>query len=304
MEAAPQPHGELASPTRYRSLSGTSRILDNGLRVHHYAPAGTTRGLVVMAPGSAGGMGPGQTTNHPERYLFSPEIESIYTATAKQLASANFAVCALTWRTPPTRAGASPARRKMEAALRDGAHDVATAARFLRVAHEGHCGAATLPMVLVGYCFGVPAAMAAASRALCHETGFVVAPLAGVVALSPALRIDGGAHEYGGHDSASSTDRLATAGVPLLIMHGLADHVLDTAHASLLFDGSRGPKAAVWLQGAGHQLIERAEDVVATLVAWVPTLFRRYDVVGLLGPQLAPPRECCDGIPFGRQLCM
>ena len=62
----------------------------NGLRLHHYRPDGRATGLVVLAPGSRGGMGPGQTK--ATQNLFSLRIRSIYTQLARRLCAQGVAV--------------------------------------------------------------------------------------------------------------------------------------------------------------------------------------------------------------------
>ena len=292
------------------TLSGTARLIENGLRIHHYKPyrpglPTAVRGLVVLAPGSRGGMGPGQTADFPHLGLFSPEIDSIYTEVARSLAEDHgMGVAHLTWRTPPTRAGASPALRKMPAMLREAANDVAAAARFLRVAHESQPGAATLPLVLIGYCFGAAAVMAAASRALHAEAGFALEPLAGVACLAISPRIDGTKHQYGGHDTVSAANTLGAHGIPLLMLHGSTDDVCDASCSQLLFEGAPGPKSLLILHGSAHNLVHRAAEAVSLLKdAWVPTLVRRWGVIGALDPsQTEAPAECCEGIAFGKAL--
>lgn len=123
--------------------------------MHHYRPSGPVRGLVVLAPGSRGGMGPGQTPSTIGK--FDPAIRCIYTLLARQLsAEPGLAVCHFNWRKNPTRKGAPPGTLKSPVTLQEGASDVGLAARYLRATHG-----AALPLVLVGFSFGSPAVVAA-----------------------------------------------------------------------------------------------------------------------------------------------
>jgi pimeloyl-ACP methyl ester carboxylesterase len=291
-------------PPESRAIDGIEPN-SGGLRIHHYRPGvlRETRGLVVLAPGGTGGMGPGQEGPSHTKSLFSTHLTCIYTTLAKQLADDGFAVCQLTWRSPPAKSPTAIQQLKLPAALREGAYDIAAAAKYLRVAHEAESHRPSLPLVLVGFCFGAAAAAAAAARSLNGEQAFArMGPLAGVISLSLALRVDGPGRDYAGYDSVACAQVLGNAGVPLLIMHGLVNGTVDPSQADMLLEASPGPKAAVWLIGAGHQLIERASDVNALLSTWMSTLFRRYDVVGRLGFQdaLRVPEETGQGISFGR----
>ena len=95
------------------------------LSIHHYHRGVATppQGLVVLAPGSRGGMGPGQTPATIGK--FYPATRSVYTALARQLAARRVAVCHLTWRSNPTRPGAPRGTLKAPQTLLDGATDIA-----------------------------------------------------------------------------------------------------------------------------------------------------------------------------------
>jgi fermentation-respiration switch protein FrsA (DUF1100 family) len=237
-------------------------------------------------------MGPGQ--EDASSSLFSPSMESIYTKLASKLAANGLAVCHFTWRSPPMRPGASRELLRMPATLRDGASDVAAVAAYMRTSHEADNMHPSLPLLLIGFCFGVPASLAAAARALNGEPAFskAVSPLAGVIGLSLALRVDDSTRSYGGYDSLSCALALSKASVPLLVLHGTHDTVIDATSAETLFEASPGPKSAAWMLDAAHQLTGRSFDVIALLMAWATALFRRYDIAGQLGFQLeAPPLE-------------
>ena len=255
-----------------------------GLRIHHYRPeGGRPRGLVLLAPGSRGGMGPGQ--KQETRGFFSPTIRSTYGALAPVLASEHrFAVCHFTWRKPPTRAGQGRGTLKDPNTLREGVEDIGVAARFLRSLYGDE-----LPLVLVGFSFGGPSSMAAAKASL-TDPGHSLGPLAGVVTLGTGLRtayggslvqlgksLRGGAsrsepHDYGGLDSEACVDAYAAVGLPLLMAHGLADTTVDPRASQAIFGRAPGPKGAVWLTGTDHQMESRYDDLLGLLLEWVPAL--------------------------------
>ena len=294
-----------------RSADGTPRLVSvpdranpqDPLRVMYYCAEGKARGLVVLAPGSRGGMGPGQEHRGPGNTIgqFKPRISCIYPNVAKELASQGYAVVHLTWRLNPTRKGAPPGTLKSPAQLLLGVADIALAARYAR-AQQGKRGA-RLPLVLIGFSFGGPSTMAAAAIAVTPDDGASAAatgatgltPIAGVVTLGCGMRVDhrgseafkdignrlvGGAsrarpHDYGGVDSESCVDAYAAAGLPLAMIHGLADVTVDPTASATIFARARGPKAALWLEGADHHARSRADVIERTLIEWIPALLTR-----------------------------
>ena len=106
------------------------RLGGDGLRAHFYKAEKPVVGLIVLAPGSRGGMGPGQTPSTIGK--FSPDIRCIYTLVAKQLASRGIATLHFTWRLNPTRKGAPAGTLKSPSQLVLGVEDISLAARFLR----------------------------------------------------------------------------------------------------------------------------------------------------------------------------
>jgi hypothetical protein len=67
------------------------RLGDDGLPAMHYRPpAGGVTGLLVLAPGSRGGMGPGQTS--ATLGVFASRVRSIYSLLALRLAAQGVAV--------------------------------------------------------------------------------------------------------------------------------------------------------------------------------------------------------------------
>ena len=272
---------------------------EDPMRVMFYACEGKPKGLVVFAPGSRGGMGPGQSMSTIGQ--FNPRISSIYPDVAKSLSSQGIASVHLTWRLNPTRKGAPPGTLKSPTQLMLGVADIALAARYLR-AQYGKRGA-SLPLVLVGFSFGGPSTMAAGALAVLPDGGVTaaaagasgVAPISGVVTIGCGMRVDhtgtaafkdmgnrlvGGAsrarpHHYNGVDSESCVDAYAAAGLPLAMIHGLADVTVDPRASATIFARARGPKAALWLEGADHQARTRFDIVSRTLIEWLPLLLER-----------------------------
>jgi fermentation-respiration switch protein FrsA (DUF1100 family) len=272
---------------------------DDPLKLHFYAAEGKAQGLVVFAPGSRGGMGPGQAMSTIG--MFNPRVSSIYPEVAQGLAKLGFASAHLTWRLNPTRKGAPPGTLKSPTQLMLGVADIALAARYLRAQH-GKRGV-TLPLSLVGFSFGGPSTMAAGALAVAPGSGEAakaadtsgMAPLCGVITLGCGMRVDhggskafkdignrlvGGAsrarpHDYGGVDSESCVDAYAAVGLPLCMIHGLADVTVDPRASATIFSRARGPKAALWLEGADHQARTRFDVVCSTLLEWIPALLQR-----------------------------
>lgn len=68
----------------------------------------------------------------------------------------------------------------------------------------------------------------------------------------------------------SITERVATIGRPLLILHSPVDEIVAVEHASRLFSAARHPKSYVSLDHANHLLTDRADatDAARVIVAW------------------------------------
>jgi dienelactone hydrolase len=302
------------------------RVLDHGLRVHHYRPIGKVcRGIVVLAPGGRGGMGPGElspsggqaspragSSTTMSAGLFSPSIVSVFSRLGVSLTKEGIAVCHLTWRSPPIRLGASRELLHTVKTLREAQLEIEAAVRFMRTVHELDSLSPALPLVLVGFCFGGAAALAAAATSLRATLPFRgpptlpvnkgLGPLAGVLGMGLALRIDDGSptRSYADLDTFNCVPVLARAAVPLLLLHGTSDELIGATAANLLFDAIEGPKAAGWLVGAEHDLISRHEAAHQTAHAWILGLLHRSRVCGGMLMQMQPPKESEEGIPFGR----
>ena len=129
-----------------------------------------------------------------------------------------------------------------------------------------------------------------------HPGAGGLGPLAGVVSLSGGLRVarDGSTHliaigdglqggasrslpkDYRGCDSESCVRALGTAGVPLVLTHGLADVTVDPRASEAIYDTAPGPKAIAWLDGADHHCRARFDELLQLLQRWVPALVRRH----------------------------
>ena len=295
--SSPLLHERSSSPERHShppQALPRLRTLENGLRCLNYVPAhGHARGLVILAPGGTGGMGPGVPAGSTD--FFSPGVPSIYSVLARRLAEENYAVCHFTWKVPVAfrsgRTRTSPLR------VRECADDVATAARSLRVAHG-----VNLPLVLVGFSSEACAAvMAAAVLSIKRSTPSAagVGPLAGVVCIGMGLRTDDAKHNYAGCDTISCLDAFALVKLPVLLMHGAEDVTIEPEASALAYESARGPKAVVFVSAADHELTNRFDDVLTQMLAWIPGLFRRFSVAGDCGGQLVCP-EVDEALGLGR----
>jgi len=264
-----------------------------------------------MGPGelspSGGNMTPrAGSANIKSAGLFSPSLVSVYSALAVRLSEAGVAVCHLTWRSPPIRPGASNEMLKKAKTLKEVTAELEAAVKFLRATHEADTLSPSLPLVLVGFCLGGAACLSAAANTLrSFEPDFQHAglgPLAGIVGIGLAPRVEERTRpnrSYGGGDTHSAMQALAQRAVPLLLLHGTSDEVVDLPAVALLFETYLGVKAAGWLLGAEHDLASRFDAALETTHAWVLGLLRRYVVTSGMLTQFAPPAEANEGIPFG-----
>lgn len=276
-------HELATSPTLQSKASPTPprlRTLPNGLKVIHYAPPSGQRptGLVVIAAGGPGGMGPGSASQ-----VFSPANQSIFSILARRLAEEGLSIMHLTWRNPsrPSMALRSPQR------VRECADDYHTAVAALRVASES-ASSIGLPLVLLAH--GPEASAAAMAAAAVHveqtRKGFHLGPFAGVIAVAPSLRVSDDKYDYRECDTLGCLRSLATVRTPIMLIHGTDDAVSDAEATSLIFAGAKGPKAAVVLQQCDHIMMGRFDQVLVLLLSWVPNMLKRYDVVGDSGGQI------------------
>ncbi len=101
-------------------------------------------------------------------------------------------------------------------------------------------------VALVGHSFGA---------AVVIKAGELSDAVAGVVALSPQL--------YG----TRSVQRLTPK--PLLLVHGAADSILDSAASRDIYDRAQEPKRLVLYEGAGHGLMECRDELFDLLEGWL-----------------------------------
>jgi pimeloyl-ACP methyl ester carboxylesterase len=101
-------------------------------------------------------------------------------------------------------------------------------------------------VALVGHSFGAAVAI---------KAGELSDLATGVAALSPQL--------YG----TRTVNHLAPK--PLLLAHGTFDTVLDCAASSDIYERARDPKRLVLFEGAGHGLMECADELFDLLSGWL-----------------------------------
>merc|ERR1711865_60421 len=153
-------------------------------------------------------------------------------------------------------------RLKLVSSLQIAANDIVATVNFMRAKYGCH-----LPVVLVGFSFGGPAAWAAASKLVVDGS-----PPAGVVALAGSGR-DGAAFRAQGLETLGCMDRCMKAGVAGLLLHGTDDHnvAIEVPHyfySNLTAAGSAVLTLAVVL-GAEH-IFDLARDIVfAALKEWI-----------------------------------
>ncbi len=99
--------------------------------------------------------------------------------------------------------------------------------------------------VLVGHSFGGAVAIKAG------ELGGIVSAVAGM-----------SSQRFGTHD-------VQQLGKPLLLIHGSRDDILDRAASDDIFERAVEPKRLVILEGAGHGLLEAADDVFSLLSEFI-----------------------------------
>jgi alpha-beta hydrolase superfamily lysophospholipase len=239
-------------------------------------------------------MGPGVYEQHQS--VFSPVSSSIFSVLSRRLAEEGLAVCHFAWRSPSHGSSMRTPRR-----VRECADDVVAAVNSLRVAHDDStAGTAPLPVVLVAHSSEACAAvMAAGALSLSGAEKRALGPLAGVVALASGMRVNDSRYNYGVCDTTGCLETFAKHGTPLMLMHGLADTIVEAQASRLIFESARGPRAAVLLRDCDHQMDARADEVTARLLEWVPALQRRYLVLGDSCGQLAC-READAALGIGR----
>lgn len=246
-------------------------------------PSSQPKGLLLLAPGSWGGMGPGQSSEKT-RGIFSLKIHTIYSEMAAVLSQEfGYLVSLFTWRKPPSRRGAPIGTLRSPQTLLEGAADVQMAGKYLRKYAATVCSnAKDLPMVLVGFSFGGPSVLAASKQTLDESSSLSSAsvsllPLAGVITIGTGFREDQGAVVFNGLDSHCCAAALSVNRIPLCLLCGLADRTVPPEWSQDIFRKSGGPKAAVWLEGASHHMISRLPAATEVLLRWVPALFESYD---------------------------
>ena len=263
----------------------TLKTLESGVRVLHYVPPSgvAPKGLVVICPGAPGTpMGPGGPAavgaRHKPTAVFSASATTIFSVLARRLSDEGYCVSHFAWR------AASPGgtTKRTPSRLRDCTEDVLTCARSLRLAHDrASASGAPLPLVLLAHSSeGCAAAMAAACLSLSGAKDRDLGPLAGVVACASGLRVDDNRFHFGGCDTLGCLATFARFGMPLMLMHGLEDGIIEAESTALIYESARGPKACCLLRGCDHTMATRFDDALSVLLMWVPGLHKRYGVLG------------------------
>lgn len=137
---------------------------------------------------------------------------------------------------------------------------------------------------VVGHSYGGAAAVLAAERRPDVRSVAVLGSPSTPAHLTRLLESEGGRHSVtvGGRRFALDPDFvadlhrqdldrcLAVLQRPLLVLHGLADRVVDVEEGEALFAAARQPKAFLPLLGADHLLTDRAAATAAVqaLIAW------------------------------------
>ena len=106
-------------------------------------------------------------------------------------------------------------------------------------------GIGATDVVLVGHSFGAAVVIGAGE----------LAPIVrGVVAMSPQL---------------NGTHRVEHLDKPLLLVHGMADTVLNHEASEDIYRRAHDPKRIVLYEEAGHSLVQASEDVWDLLLEWI-----------------------------------
>ncbi len=127
--------------------------------------------------------------------------------------------------------------------------DVLAGCSFLR-------GIGASDLVLVGHSFG---------GAVVIKAGELHDAVAGVVSMSPQLH---------------GTREVENLGKPLLLVHGMADTILNHEASEDIYRRALEPKRIVLFAEAGHSLIQ-AKDAIDTLLAeWIPARLARTPMDG------------------------
>jgi abhydrolase domain-containing protein 17 len=76
-------------------------------------------------------------------------------------------------------------------------------------------------------------------------------------------------------DEFENLSKMGAVRCPVLVMHGTADSLIPLAHGRALFDAARGPKRALWVDGAHHNDVSlvagaRYEAAIVDFLAALP----------------------------------
>eukprot|EP00439_Symbiodinium_sp_Y106_P053608 s3251_g7.t1 len=251
-----------------------------------YTPIRWPDFILIMAPGSNGGMGPGidaadrglPLTKRTSRAARN----SIYARLGASFANSldlsfdgdvlaqgpQLPICAglqISWR--HCVGGTAWPKRKLKhlSSLRIAAEDIVAAVSFMRERYG------ELPVILVGFSFGGPAVWAAAQRCEVH----------GMIALASSAR-GGERFEHAGLDTEAGIRAAVHRNLPVLWLHGLADRNVDpavTAHFSSLAEKHQETAATsseltvCMIRACGHMFDSSRILAYQVLRAWLLSIF-------------------------------
>ena len=252
-----------------------------------YTPIRRPDCILIMAPGSNGGMGPGidaadrglplsKRTSRAARNSiyarlgasFANSLDLSFDGDVLAPQGPQFPVCAglqISWR--HCVSGAAWPKRKLKhlSSLRIAAEDIVAAVSFMRERYG------EVPVILIGFSFGGPAVWAAAQRCEVH----------GMIALASSAR-GGERFEHAGLDTEAGIRAAVHRNLPVLWLHGLADRNVDpavTAHFSSLAErqqetaATTSELAVIMIRACGHMFDSSRILAYQVLRAWLISIF-------------------------------
>lgn len=242
------------------------------------------RAIVIFAPGSCGGMGPG-LTDTASASQFDASVRSIYTLVAERAAALGVASMIHSYREPPIdHRNVKNSRSSLVMGVEDCMAAVQYMTRPERVGGNAR-------IILVGFSYGGAVVLGAAGKLM--EDRNLRQRILGLALLGSAT---GGIWWRERAD-----DRLSTvcpslgglqgilsqlAGNPVLVVHGIDDKTLPVSVARDLYMHAKEPKGLALIEGGSHRMGEAKKAVTKFLLEWLTTITtNRSSVnVGNLGP--------------------
>lgn len=253
----------------------------------YYAPPrnAVVKGLVVCAPGSGGGLGPGLDL-HPSKlawYNSKAGEGGIFARLGIELSLG----CNVDWayrdKEPPPDAGSDGGvggfacvqmdyttvpkwNLYRKDVLGSAVGNLLAVVEWLVERHQKP-NLPNLKVIIAGFSFGGPTVLAAVPRISRTR-------LAGVACLAGSSR--GGANYTKVKlDSDRGIRAASKKGVPVLVVHGSHDVNVDPKVGRHHFDVASEPKRFVWLIGADHMMPARRDHAYRELKQWVLAVFDR-----------------------------